>query len=124
LRRDINNAGAHARAIDFLKDTRMTSYLLAGTVALGMMMGVATAQTTSSETTTTIAPTPLVVPPGTLSTTSTMKSVGADGTQTDSTRTTYRNSNGVAADSVTKTTTVAPPVAVTTTQQTTSTVTQ
>jgi hypothetical protein len=102
----------------------MTKFLLAGAAALGMMMGVATAQTTSSQTTTTTAPTPLMVPSGTLSTTSTEKSIGADGTQTDSSRTTYGNSNGVASDSVTRTTTIPPPAQVTTTQQTTSTVTQ
>jgi hypothetical protein len=66
-----------------------------------------------------------VAPPlGTLSTTTTKRSVDAYGTQTDSTATTYRNPNGVADDSVTKTTTYPPPVAITTTTATTTTRTQ
>ena len=77
----------------------MTRFLLAGVAALGMMTGFAVAQTTTSETTT-VVPTIVAPPPGTLSTTMTRKSVGADGTQTDSTRTTYSNGNGVAEDSV------------------------
>jgi hypothetical protein len=102
----------------------MTKFLLAGAVALGMMTGVAVAQTTTSQTTTTTAPTPLYVPPGTLSTTSTEKAVGVDGTHTDTTKTTYGNTNGVASDSVTKTTTYPAPAVVTTTNETTTTKTQ
>jgi hypothetical protein len=102
----------------------MTRFLLAGATALGMLTGAAMAQTTTSQSTITTAPTPLVVPAGTLSTTSTVKSVGIDGTRTDSTKTTYGNTNGVASDSVTKTTTYPAPVAVTTTSDTTTTKTQ
>lgn len=102
----------------------MTRLLLAGAAALGMMTNLAMAQTTRSETTTTSAPTPLSVPTGTLSTTSTEKSVGIDGTRRDSTRTTYRNTDGVASDSMTKTTTFPPPTALTTTTETTTTKTE
>jgi hypothetical protein len=102
----------------------MTKFLLAGAVVLVTMTGAAMAQTTTSQTTTTTAPTPLVVPAGTLSTTSTVKSVDIDGTRTDSTKTTYGNTNGVASDSVTKTTTYPPPAPVTTTSETTTTKTQ
>ena len=63
-------------------------------------------------------------PPGTLSTTTSTKSIGADGTRTSTTGTTYNNSNGVASDSVTKTTTYPPPVPVTTTHNSTTTTTQ
>ena len=55
------------------------------------------------------------------------KIVDGDGTQTESTKTTYRNSNGVVSDSVTRSTTYAPPppvVSSTTTQSTTTTNTQ
>lgn len=102
----------------------MTRFLLAGAAALGIMTGIAAAQTTTSQTTTTTAPTLLAPPLGTLSTTTTRKSVGVDGTQTDSTRTIYSNSNGVAADSVTKTTTHPLPAVVTTTERTTTSNTQ
>jgi hypothetical protein len=102
----------------------MTKLLLAGAAALGMMTCAAMAQTTTLQSTTTTAPTPLAVPAGTLSTTSSEKSVGVDGTRTDSTKTTYGNTNGVASDSVTKTTTYPQPSAVTTTSDTTTTKTQ
>lgn len=101
----------------------MTKFLLAGAAALGMMTCAAMAQTSTSQTTTTTAPTPLSMPAGTLSTTATEKSVGVDGTRTNSTKTTYGNTNGVASDSVTKTTTY-PPAAVSTTSETTTTKTQ
>jgi hypothetical protein len=116
--------GGKCPGSQFAEAHDMTRLLLAGAAALGIMTGVATAQTTTSETTTTTAPTPLAPPPGTLSTTTTRKSVGFGGTQTESTGTTYRDSNGVAGDSVTRTTTypppAPPPAAVTTTQQTTT----
>jgi len=102
----------------------MTRLLLAGTVALGMMTGIAVAQTTTSATTSTTAPALVAPPPGTLSTTMIRKAVGFDGTQTDSTQTTYGTSNGVASDSTTKTTTHPSPAVVTTTQQTSTSSTQ
>ncbi|MGA3403292.1 MAG: hypothetical protein ABSC95_29100, partial [Acetobacteraceae bacterium] len=81
------------------------------------MSGIAAAQTTSSETTTTTTATgaPVVVSPqsGTLSTTRIQRTDDGRGTETDSRRTTYRNENGVADDSVTTRTTqtMPPPVA-------------
>jgi len=100
----------------------MTRLLLASAAALGMLSCAAMAQTTIVQTPGIVAP-----PPGTLSTT-TEKSVDMGGTQTNSTQTTYRNGNGVASDSVTKSTTYsAPPppvVSSTTTRSTTTTQTQ
>ena len=91
--------------------------------------GAAVAQTTTSETTTTTvtpraAAAPMVAPPvGTLSTSRTERTVGPDGTKTDKSETTYRNSNGVANDSV-STTVVTPPAKETTTSTTSTTVTK
>jgi len=104
----------------------MTRLLLAGAAAFGMMTCVATAQMTTSQTTVTGAPTVVAPPAGTMSTTTQSRSVGMDGTQTDSASTTYRNGNGVASDSVTRTTTYPPPppVATTTTRTTSTTETQ
>ena len=102
----------------------MTRFLLAGAVALGVMTGVAVAQTTTSQTTTTTVPTLVPPPPGTLSTTTTKHSVAADGTRTDATKTVYGNSNGVASDSMTKTTTYPPPAVITTHERTSTSVTQ
>lgn len=107
----------------------MTRLLLAGAAALGLMTGVALAQTSSStSTTTTTTPpaiAPLIPPPaGTLSRTTVRKSVAPNGTRTESTRTTYGNANGVASDTVTNTTTVPPPVTATTSRETTTTVTR
>ncbi len=98
----------------------MSKLLLAGALALAMTTGIAVAQTTSSssETTTTVTPpnVPAIVAPpaGTLSVTSTSKGTAPDGTRTDKTQTTYRDSNGVVNDSTTKTTTAPPPPAATT----------
>ena len=107
----------------------MTRLLLAGAAALGLMTGVASAQTSSStSTTTTTTPpaiAPLIPPPaGTLSRTTVRKSVAPNGTRTESTRTTYGNANGVASDTVTNTTTTPPPVTATTSRETTTTVTR
>ena len=107
----------------------MTRLLLAGAAALGLMTGVALAQTSSStSTTTTTTPpaiAPLIPPPaGTLSRTTVRKSVAPNGTRTKSTRTTYGNANGVASDTVTNTTTTPPPVTATTSRETTTTVTR
>jgi len=101
----------------------MTRLLLAGAVALGMMTGVAFAQSTTSETTTTITPVIVAPPVGTLSSTTIRKSVDAAGTRIESTATTYRNTDGVAQDSVTRTTTTPLPPAVTTSSQSRSTTT-
>jgi hypothetical protein len=102
----------------------MTRLLVAGAVALGMMTGVAAAQSTSSETSITTAPVLVAPMPGALSTTTTRKAVGVDGTQTNSTSTSYGTSNGVASDTVTKTTNYPPPATVTTTRNTSTTTTQ
>jgi hypothetical protein len=124
----------------------MNKLWLAGAAALAMMTGVAVAQTTTSQTTTTVYPTVLTPVAGTMSTTNsdgtqtmttvypavvtpvagsvsvtrTVDTTNSDGTQTTSKETTFHNSNGVADDSVTKTT-IYPPVAVTTTNTKTST---
>jgi hypothetical protein len=102
----------------------MNRFFAAGAAVLAMTASAAMAQTTTSQTTTTVSPViiaPQVVAPpvGTLSTTRTEKTVGTDGTQTDSTSTTYHNTNGVADDSVTRTTTY--PSAVITTNRSSST---
>jgi len=103
----------------------MNRLLLASAAALLMTAGVAVAQPTSSITTTAVTPAPVVMAPpvGTLSTTQTRKTTDFDGTQTDTSRTTYRNSNGVADDSVTRTTTYPSP-ADTTTRSSTTTITR
>jgi hypothetical protein len=103
----------------------MNHLLLAGAMALVLTTGAAVAQTTSSETTTIVTPAPaarpipvapLIVapPPGTLSVTRTQQINAPDGSQTDKTETTYRNTNGVADDTTTKTITYPAPVAATT----------
>ncbi len=100
----------------------MIRLTLGTAMALGFLTSVALAQTTSSQTTTTTDTPVLVAPPsGTLSTTTSKKSVGLDGTMTNSTSTTYGNSNGVASDSRTETTTVPPPVPITTSKSTSTT---
>jgi len=103
----------------------MNKFLAAGAVALVMAAGVAMAQTSTSQTTTTVTPAPpmpapampaVIAPPdGTLSVTRTQKSLSSDGTRVDSNETTYRNTAGVADDSMTKTTTYPAPTATTTT---------
>jgi hypothetical protein len=102
----------------------MNKLLLAGAAALAMTAGVAMAQTTTSQTTTTTTPSLVEPPTGTLSTTRTQKTVGLDGTQTNTKETTYHNSNGVADDSVTRTTTTYPPAPVMTHTETTTSVTK
>jgi len=103
----------------------MTRYLLAGATAFALMSGIAAAQSTSSEITTTATGAPVVVSPqsGTLSSTRTRRTDDGMGSKTDSTRTTYRNENGVADDSTsTRTTqTMAPPVASSSSSSTTTT---
>jgi hypothetical protein len=103
---------------------KMTRILLAGAAALGMMTGVALAQSTTSETTTTSSPAYVVPPPGTLSSSTRSKSIAPDGTRTDSRGTTYRNTNGVASDSESRTTSYPPPVATTTTRDSSTTITR
>jgi hypothetical protein len=114
----------------------MNKLFLASTAALLMTAGVAFAQTTTSETITTTA-TPIEVVPslgsgkfptpneavqqeGPVSVTRTERTIGPDGAETDSSQTTYRNGNGVADDSVTRTTTYPAPQPVVTTTTTTS----
>jgi len=101
----------------------MNRLVIIGSMALLMPTGVALAQTTSSESSTTVTPSLAAPPAGTLSTTRTQKSIGPDGTQTRTNESTYRNSDGVADDTV-RTTTTPPPAPVTTTRKTTTTVTQ
>jgi hypothetical protein len=106
----------------------MSKLLLTGAIALVMTTGMAVAQTTSSETTTTVRPAPgmpasVAPPPGTLSVTRTDKTTTSDGVQTDKTESTYRNTNGVADDTVSRTTTYPPPVASTTSTSSKSTTT-
>ena len=98
----------------------MNMLFAAGAVALALTTGAAVAQTTS-QTTTTVTPAPVVAPPdGTLSVTRSQKSIGPDGTQTNSDETTYRNSDGVADDTVTRTTTIPAPPIISTTRSTTT----
>ena len=90
--------------------------------AFVMAMGAAQAQTTTSQTT--IYTPPLSAPPaGTLSTTRTEKTIGVDGTQTKTNETTYRNTNGVSDDTVTRSTTITPPPVTATTEYSTTTTT-
>jgi hypothetical protein len=84
----------------------------------------------SSETTTTVrpvavapepkqgkygVPTGPTAPEAPLSVTHTQRTIGSDGAETDTSQTTYHNSNGVADDSVTRSTTYQAPADVTTT---------
>jgi hypothetical protein len=101
----------------------MNMTFVAGAVALAMTTVGAVAQT--SQTTTTVAPMPVVPSPvappdGTLSVTRSQKTIAADGSQTNCNQTTYRKSNGVADDSVTTTATVPPPLIMSTTRSTTT----
>lgn len=95
----------------------MTRFLLAGTAALGLLSGVAMAQTTVM----TAPAAPVPPPPGTLSTTVTKHAVGPDGSQGYSKSTTYNTGTGVTNE--TTATTVAPAPPPVTTQQTTTTTT-
>jgi hypothetical protein len=93
--------------------------------------GLAMAQTSTSQTVITTTPSPAgpviapIVPPpvGTLSTTTTEQKVLPNGTRINSESTTYRNTQGVAQDSLTRTTIAPPPPPPTTTTQTDTTVT-
>ena len=102
----------------------MKNALLAGFAALSLTSGIAAAQTASSTTTTSqytapAAPAPVAPPPvGTLSTTRETKAVDAYGNTAKSTTSTYRNSEGVAADSRTTTTTMPVPPVTTSTNTT------
>ena len=88
----------------------MSKYIIAGAVAISLLSGVASAQTGPSPG----DPTPIVAPPiGTLSTSRTQRIIDSNGTETDRSRTTYRNEAGVADDVHTTTTTH--PAATTTT---------
>jgi hypothetical protein len=101
----------------------MKALLYAGVAMLALSGGFAVAQTASETTTTqstTMAPpppanppapvgTPMPPPPGTLSTTHTVRAADAYGNQYDQRQTTYRNPNGVAEDSQTVTRTLVPP---------------
>jgi hypothetical protein len=129
--------------VDFVLEHKMNKLFLAGAAALLMTTGAAMAQTTSTSqtTTTTIAPPVDVMPTGspkfatpndalghegTVSVTRTLRTIGPDGAETDTSQTTWPNSNGVADDSVTRTTTypALPPVVTTTTTTSSSSVSQ
>jgi hypothetical protein len=109
---------------------------LPATLALLLSGGLAFAQTTTeSQSTTTVTPivrpvatpSPIIAPPpGTLASTETSRTVSPNGTVTDKDQTTYRNTDGVANDSLTKTTTLAAPIVIdkTTSSSTSTTVTQ
>jgi hypothetical protein len=102
----------------------MTRLLLTSATALGLLAGLATAQ--ASETIITTAPSPaptVIVPPqpDTLSTTTTKKSIGPDGSVGYSQSTTYDGSTGTTAKTTTTTYPAAPPPPVTTEQTTTTT---
>jgi hypothetical protein len=97
----------------------MNKLLLAGVAALALSTGAAVAQTTIIQTGPAPAP-PVVAPPeGTLSVTHTQKYNGPNGTS-ERTETTYRKGNGVADDTVTRTTENPPPPVTTTTTTTTN----
>ena len=89
----------------------MNKFLMIGATAMTMLTGGAMAQTqtSTSQTTTTVTPASppiLFAPPaGTLSTTRTTNSLNSDGTSVESKETTFRNTAGVADDSITRTTT-------------------
>lgn len=100
----------------------MNGLFLSAVLALALTSGVAMAQTTASEVTTTTTPVIVAPPEGTLSVTRTQKTIDPDGTQTSTHETTYHNTNGVADDSVTRTT-IIPPADITTTTTKSSTTT-
>jgi hypothetical protein len=88
----------------------MAKYIVAGAVALTLLSGTVSAQTGPAPGGTA----PIVAPPiGTLSTSRTERTIDSNGTEIDSSRTTYRNEAGVADD--VRTTTTTHPVATTTT---------
>jgi hypothetical protein len=96
-------------------DPEVTHYLLAATLALTLMSGIAMAQTTSSESSTTSVVAPAV---GTLSTSRTQRSIDGNGTVTHSRQTTYKNDAGVEDDVVITKSTI-PPVNTSTSSTTT-----
>ena len=104
----------------------MHKLLAASAITLAMVAGIANAQTTTSQSTTTITTPTVIVPQivappvGTLSTTQTEKTVRSDGTMTDTTSSTYRNTAGVANDTVSKTVTYPPAQVMTDTKSTTT----
>jgi hypothetical protein len=97
----------------------MSKYIVAGAVALSLVSGPGSPQTGPSPS----ATTPVVAPPiGTLSSSRTARTVDSNGTETDSSRTTYRNEAGV-ADDVHTTTTTHPALSTTTSSNRTTTTT-
>ena len=96
----------------------MSKYIMGGAVALSLLGGIASAQAEPAQggTTSIVAP-----PIGTLRTSRTQRTIDSNGTETDSSRTTYRNEAGVADDVHTTTTTH--PAATTTTTSSSSTTT-
>jgi len=109
----------------------MTSLLRASAVALAFYGGVAAAQTDTETTTTQSAtvpgmppapvPPPIVaLPPGTLATVHTSRTVDAYGNEVDRQKTVYQTSQGVAQDTRTVIRTIPAPPPVTTTTTTTT----
>jgi hypothetical protein len=97
----------------------MSKYIVVGAVALALVSGPVLAQSGLSPSGTT----PIVAPPiGTLSSSRTERTIDSNGTETDSSRTTYRNEAGV-ADDVHTTTTTHPAVRTTTSSISTTTTT-
>ena len=84
----------------------MTRLLLAAAAALGLMAGIAMAQTSATMARTTPG---AMTPPGTLSTNVTKESVGPDGSIGYSQSTTYDNGAGGTTTETTATTYPAPP---------------
>lgn len=110
----------------------MRKYLLASIGVFTLVAAGALAQTTSSDSTTTtsqslptvITPAPVQPPPsGTLSITESKHITDGDGTQVNSTKTTYGNANGAASDSTVTTTTPQPPIITNTNNSSSSTTT-
>lgn len=93
----------------------MPGYAIACAMVFSLLGGVASAQMMPPQSPATEIAAP---PPGTLSTSDTRKTIDSNGTETDSSRTTYRNEAGVADDVHTTRTTH--PAASTTTSSTSS----
>ena len=73
----------------------MSKPILAGAMALSLLSGAAVAQNAPPPS----ATAPIVAPPiGTLSSSRTERTIDSHGTETDSSRTTFRNEAGVAED--------------------------
>jgi hypothetical protein len=96
----------------------MFKYVIALSTVLSLMGATASAQTMPPAD----LAAPLIAPPaGTLATSDTRRTVDSNGTETNSSRTTYRNQAGVADDVRTTTTTQSVPTTTSTSTTTTTT---